>query len=354
MAHPSFRSALPFFLPAAPGERFCLYHAPDPAQRRRGAILYVHPFAEELNKTRRMAALQARAFAAAGHPVLQMDLYGCGDSSGDFADARWDIWCRDLMLACQWLRGRGGERLYLWGLRLGALLAIDFACAPGCRPDALILWQPVVSGRTHLNQFLRMEQAARLLTLARTDAGTNVEAPELVGADTANQAAPAGAAIHVATGRQWRQPQPLRQPMLPIQAMPPMRPSPSTTAPAYTAIAPAGNASAPAQPAGAIEVAGYTLSDTLAQAIGQRDAAFVTPHYPVHWLESATPAASATTGHAALETQLPPASQRHIAHWRREGVPLQVQPLCGQAFWASTENVTCHALLAATAALELP
>ena len=53
-----------------------------------------------MNKSRRMAALQARAFAEMGFGVLQIDLFGCGDSSGDFSDARWDIWKQDL-IACQ-------------------------------------------------------------------------------------------------------------------------------------------------------------------------------------------------------------------------------------------------------------
>ncbi len=52
-----------------------------------------------MNKSRRMAALQARAFAAMGFGVLQIDLFGCGDSSGDFSDARWDIWKQDLAIA---------------------------------------------------------------------------------------------------------------------------------------------------------------------------------------------------------------------------------------------------------------
>jgi len=52
-----------------------------------GSVLYGHPFAEEMNKSRRMAGLQARALARAGYDVLQIDLRGCGGSSGDFGDA---------------------------------------------------------------------------------------------------------------------------------------------------------------------------------------------------------------------------------------------------------------------------
>ena len=58
----------PFFLRVDGGERFCLFH--PPAGACRGALLYVHPFAEELNRSRRMAALLARALAGAGYGVM--------------------------------------------------------------------------------------------------------------------------------------------------------------------------------------------------------------------------------------------------------------------------------------------
>ena len=155
-------SALPFFLKAHPGERFCLYHEPDPQQPACGAILYVHPFAEELNRTRRMAALQSRALAAAGYGVLQIDLYGCGDSSGDFGDARLQIWRADLAMAQQWLLARITGPLFLWGVRFGALLALDYAAAAQQAPHALLLWQAVTNGAGHLKQFLRVHSAARI------------------------------------------------------------------------------------------------------------------------------------------------------------------------------------------------
>jgi len=151
----------PFFFDAEPGTRFCLYHAPNPQAEARGAILYVHPFAEELNRTRRMAALQARAFAAQGYAVLQVDLFGCGDSCGDFADGDWTLWKHDLALAAGWLAERTcGGPLMLWGVRLGGLLALEVASA--LTPDAIVLWQPFMSGRACINQFLRQRLAERL------------------------------------------------------------------------------------------------------------------------------------------------------------------------------------------------
>jgi exosortase A-associated hydrolase 2 len=148
-----------FFLEAATGSRFCLFHRP--LVQCRGALVYIHPFAEEMNRSRRMAALAARALAAQGIGVLQIDLLGCGDSSSDFADARWDIWKSDVMLARDWLKARLGCPVGLWGLRLGALLALD--CARGDRFDRLLLWQPVTSGSGYLTQQLRLRLAGDLL-----------------------------------------------------------------------------------------------------------------------------------------------------------------------------------------------
>ena len=85
-----------FFLPAGREQRFCILHGAESGIPVRGALVYVHPFAEEMNKARRMAALQARAMAAAGYAVLQIDLYGCGDSAGDcrLAEACASSWPR--------------------------------------------------------------------------------------------------------------------------------------------------------------------------------------------------------------------------------------------------------------------
>jgi exosortase A-associated hydrolase 2 len=157
------RTAEPFFLRVGGGQRFCLYHAPAPGVEHRGSFVYVHPFAEEMNKSRRMAALQARAFSSAGFGILQIDLFGCGDSSGDFGDARWDIWKDDLHVARKWLENAGGGRIGLWGLRLGALLALDFAMDTGDCISQMVLWQPVMSGETFLTQFLRTRLASKML-----------------------------------------------------------------------------------------------------------------------------------------------------------------------------------------------
>lgn len=152
-----------FFLDSSDGgQRFCVHHEALGSEKR-GQLLYLHPFAEEMNKSRRMAALQARAFAAAGFDVLQIDLLGCGDSSGDFGDASWQAWLDDVLLGCSWLQARPDPApLWLWGLRAGSLLAID-ALRRLDGPANLLLQQPPASGKPLLQQFLRLKIAGEMI-----------------------------------------------------------------------------------------------------------------------------------------------------------------------------------------------
>jgi exosortase A-associated hydrolase 2 len=99
-----------------------------------------------------------------GLGVLQIDLFGCGDSSGEFADARWNIWNQDLVLAKNWLENRVTAPISLWGLRLGALLALDFARNLENALDKIILWQPIISGESFLTQFLRLRLANEMVS----------------------------------------------------------------------------------------------------------------------------------------------------------------------------------------------
>jgi exosortase A-associated hydrolase 2 len=153
-----------WFEPAAgrAGHRLYIYHPPAQGRACRGAVLYVHPFAEEMNKSRRMAALQAQRLARAGYAVLLPDLLGCGDSSGDFGDATWSEWVLDVADAARWLHTRHDAPLWLWGLRAGALLCA--AAGPRLpQPPSFVFWQPATSGRQTLQQFLRLKAAGEML-----------------------------------------------------------------------------------------------------------------------------------------------------------------------------------------------
>jgi exosortase A-associated hydrolase 2 len=151
-----------FYLTGSQGPLYATYHPAARARHPRLGLVYVPPFAEEMNRSRRMAALQARRLAELGVDVLLLDLFGTGDSAGDFADARWDIWRSDVRTAIDWLGSRTDGNAGLWGVRLGALLAADVLAAETVQIPCLLLWQPVLSGDRYLTQFLRLRVAATM------------------------------------------------------------------------------------------------------------------------------------------------------------------------------------------------
>lgn len=131
----------------------------------RGCVLHAPAFAEEMNKSRRMVTLTAQAMARNGWVVLVPDLVGTGDSPGDLSVVNWIDWVDDLeRLAC-WMQGqdesRGGGRLWIWGLRTGALLSSAVARRLSPTP-ALLWWQPFLNGKVALQQFLRIASAGQL------------------------------------------------------------------------------------------------------------------------------------------------------------------------------------------------
>jgi exosortase A-associated hydrolase 2 len=145
----------------APGRRiFALLR--EPAGRPRGGtVLVVPPFGEEMNKSRRMITETAQRLCDAGRPVLMPDLYGTGDSEGEFHDARVDLWLEDLELACRFAAGRGSPVEAILAVRLGCALAVA-AARRGALPveAASAWWQPALDGRRYLAQFLRLRVAA--------------------------------------------------------------------------------------------------------------------------------------------------------------------------------------------------
>lgn len=152
----------PFFLPTPLGRLFAVHHRPARSTRLRGNVLCAQAFNEEMNRCRSMVTQQAQAFAAIGFGTLVLDLLGTGDSEGEFVDGRWSLWLDNLAAGMAWLDEQPGGCRAVWGIRLGALLAVQLH-ERLARPDlALVLWQPVTDGKTHLTQFFRVRIAAGL------------------------------------------------------------------------------------------------------------------------------------------------------------------------------------------------
>jgi len=179
---------IPFFLSGTAGKLFCVYHEPSGDSDERGDLIFLPPFAEELNQSRHTVVRMARCLALRGWGVLLLDLFGTGDSEGMLGECRWEIWRQDVMVAHAWLRDRGRPAVGLWGLRLGALLAADAAAAHPGLFSRLVLWQPVTNGKPFLNQFLRIRAFGALIR--------DGESPETRG--ELRQRLASGKSIHVA------------------------------------------------------------------------------------------------------------------------------------------------------------
>jgi len=95
--------------------------------------------------------------AAAGYWVLRYDYPGTGDSLDaevERAGGHWNAWQRSVDRACDWLRSASGaDEVILCGLAAGAMLAVDCAAR---RNDVagLLVFEPVVSGRTYVRQII--------------------------------------------------------------------------------------------------------------------------------------------------------------------------------------------------------
>jgi exosortase A-associated hydrolase 2 len=161
--------ATPFFINTAHGQLFALYYPPHSGEPD-ALILHIPAFAEEMNKSRRMVALQADNLSHNNFGVLVVDLFGTGDSEGLLENASWQTWLDDIDSAIHWLKQQHSEcPLYLWGLRFGSALAASYAAQTSTKIKGLILWQPLLSGKMMLNQFLRLRVASAITNTSASE-----------------------------------------------------------------------------------------------------------------------------------------------------------------------------------------
>jgi exosortase A-associated hydrolase 2 len=170
--------ATPFFLGGTHGRLFAMYYPPQNAEPE-GLVIHLPAFAEEMNKSRRMVALQAKALSNKNFGVLVLDLFGTGESEGLLEHATWQTWLDDVDSAIHWLKRQYSDiPLYLWGLRFGCALAASYAAQTNAEIRGLMLWQPLLSGKVLLNQFLRLRVAAALTNQSKTSQTTASKSAE--------------------------------------------------------------------------------------------------------------------------------------------------------------------------------
>lgn len=153
-----------FFSGSGNRNLFAFLHHAESAKNSIG-VVYCHPFAEEKNMSHSVIVKAARMIADEGFPVFRFDLSGCGDSEGDLSCSTVEDWRQDIDKAIEiFCQETGVSRYLLWGLRLGAGLALmREQCHKDDEPAGLILWQPVLDFSLHIEQFLRRSISAQIL-----------------------------------------------------------------------------------------------------------------------------------------------------------------------------------------------
>ena len=151
------------FLEGPHGKLYVSLFLPSQATPLRSCVIHAPAFAEEMNKSRPMVSRQARSLAERGTAVVVPDLSGTGDSEGEISDATWTRWKTDLIFLVDWSHNAFGVPTSLWGVRLGCLLALDVIGQIRQPVRALLMWQPVLNGKQHMAQFLRLRMATGLM-----------------------------------------------------------------------------------------------------------------------------------------------------------------------------------------------
>ncbi|MEW6742261.1 MAG: amino acid adenylation domain-containing protein [Planctomycetota bacterium] len=142
----------PCFLDTSQRALFGCYRRPL-TPRDHGAVI-CYPHAHEYIRSHRACRELALRLARSGFHVLSFDYFGCGDSEGSYEEARVAHWMEDTAAAIEAMKRRFRlDEVSLVGLRLGASLAMMTAAA---RDDinALVLWNPVLEGRTLVEEMI--------------------------------------------------------------------------------------------------------------------------------------------------------------------------------------------------------
>jgi alpha-beta hydrolase superfamily lysophospholipase len=156
-------AAEPIYFDSGDNKLFGWLHQPIDGPIANVGLVICKPFGYEVMCSHTSLRAFAHAAAELGVPALRFDYCGSGDSSDiDPQVDQLQVWTKDVLAAIAELQRRSGvERVCLFGVRLGALLA-SLAASQSKSVASVILIAPVISGRRYLRE-LRMTQLAAQL-----------------------------------------------------------------------------------------------------------------------------------------------------------------------------------------------
>ena len=153
------------FLPSSQNSQIFLAHyspADNNLAAERKAVIFVPPFAEEMNRSRRMYVLCARLLAGIGIDCVCFDYAGTGDSEGKWGSFSIVDWQENLKDVYQSVCQTGISDISLIGVRFAALQIAHTLAAAELKINKCVLWDPIESGETYMRQLIRMKIAAAM------------------------------------------------------------------------------------------------------------------------------------------------------------------------------------------------
>ena len=156
-------AAEPFYFDSGDEKLFGWLHQPVSGHTADLGLVICKPFGYEVMCSHTSLRAFADSAAEMGVPALRFDYCGTGDSADIDPQAdQLQVWTKDVLAAIAELQRRTGvERVCLFGLRLGALLAA-LTASQSKSVSSLVFIAPVISGRRYLRE-LRMTQLAAQL-----------------------------------------------------------------------------------------------------------------------------------------------------------------------------------------------
>ena len=147
----------PLFFGPPEGRLFGCYDPPRGRPNREAAVVLCYPAGHEYVASHRAMRQLAARLCSKGFGVLRFDYYGTGDSAGESEDYTIARARRDVELAIDEARALSRcSEVDLVGLRIGGTIAA--LVGAGRRGlSRLVLWDPVVDGRRHLEELAALE-----------------------------------------------------------------------------------------------------------------------------------------------------------------------------------------------------
>ncbi len=144
------------FIDSGRGKIFTQLHLPPENAGTTKAVLICNPIGHEYMRSHRALQQLSDKLAKKGFHVLRFDYFATGDSEGEDNDNTLDDWRADIGSAYRYLQDYSAcQHPHILGLRMGATLAADLY---QLEPDILVLWDPIICGKTYMESLKQMHR----------------------------------------------------------------------------------------------------------------------------------------------------------------------------------------------------